>query len=112
MGQPGRRLLPELIALQGRIDDETYFTVFETMIEVTSIVLQCGVDSLRCDRIGTFQFLCRCPFAYEFNIPPLVLGCGGYTIKSWTYKTAMLVGAEMPDELPTTVKDPFFRDSQ
>lgn len=47
--------------LQDGIGDETYLTVFETMIEdtVTSIVLQYGVDSLRCDRIvGRIRLLC------------------------------------------------------
>ncbi|KAI6011159.1 hypothetical protein BKA83DRAFT_4067764, partial [Pisolithus microcarpus] len=52
----------------------------------------------------------------KFNVPLLVMGGGGYTIKNvsrcWTYETAVLVGAEIPDELPATVYDPFFRDSQ
>ncbi|KAI6004906.1 hypothetical protein EDD15DRAFT_2191650 [Pisolithus albus] len=52
----------------------------------------------------------------KLNVPLLVLGGDGCTIKNvsrcWTYETAALVGAEIPDELSATTYDPFFRDSQ
>ncbi|KAI6106382.1 hypothetical protein EDD16DRAFT_1899500 [Pisolithus croceorrhizus] len=116
------------VPLQDGIDDEMYLTVFKTVIEdtvtafrPTAIVLQCGADSLGCDRLGAFNLSIAAHgecvnFVRKFNVPLLVLGGGGYTIKNvsrcWTYETAVLVGAEIPDELPATVYDPFFRDSQ
>ena len=116
------------VPLQDGIDDEMYLTVFKTVIEdtvaafrPTSIVLQCGADSLGCDRLGAFNLSIAAHgecvnFVRKFNVPLLVLGGGGYTIKNvsrcWTYETAVLVGAEIPDELPVTVYDAFFRDSQ
>lgn len=116
------------VPLQDGIDDEMYLTIFKTVIEdtvtafrPTSIVLQCGADSLGCDRLGAFNLSIAAHgecvnFVRKFNVPLLVLGGGGYTIKNvsrcWTYETAVLVGATVPDELPTTVYDSFFRDSQ
>lgn len=116
------------VPLQDGIDDEMYLTVFKTVIEdavaafrPTAIVLQCGADSLGCDRLGAFNLSIaghgECVnFVRKFNVPLLVLGGGGYTIKNvsrcWAYETAVLVGAEIPDELPATVYDSFFRDSE
>ncbi|KAH7890088.1 hypothetical protein F5I97DRAFT_1802154 [Phlebopus sp. FC_14] len=116
------------VPLQDGIDDEMYLTVFKTVIEdavtsfrPTAIVLQCGADSLGCDRLGAFNLSIAAHgecvnFVRKFNVPLLVVGGGGYTIKNvsrcWTYETAVLVGADIPDELPATVYDSFFRDSQ
>lgn len=116
------------VPLQDGVDDEMYLTVFKTVVEdtvaafrPTAIVLQCGADSLGCDRLGAFNLSIaghgECVnFVRKFNVPLLVLGGGGYTIKNvsrcWTYETAVLVGAEIPDELPATVYDSFFRDSE
>ncbi|KAG9318054.1 hypothetical protein JVU11DRAFT_118 [Chiua virens] len=116
------------VPLQDGVDDEMYLTVFKTVIEdtvttfrPTAIVLQCGADSLGCDRLGAFNLSIAAHgecvnFVRKFNVPLLVLGGGGYTIKNvsrcWTYETAVLVGAEIPDELPATVYDSFFRDSE
>ena len=116
------------VPLQDGIDDEMYLTIFKTVVDDTvtsfrpsSIVLQCGADSLGCDRLGAFNLSIAAhgecvDFVRKFNVPLLVLGGGGYTIKNvsrcWTYETAVLVGATVPDELPTTVYDSFFRDSQ
>lgn len=116
------------VPLQDGIDDDMYLTIFKTVIEdtvtafrPTSIVLQCGADSLGCDRLGAFNLSIAAHgecvnFVRKFNVPLLVLGGGGYTIKNvsrcWTYETAVLVGAAIPDELPATVYDSFFHDSQ
>ncbi|KAJ8463540.1 hypothetical protein ONZ45_g17543 [Pleurotus djamor] len=115
------------VPLQDGIDDDMYLTVFKTVIEdvVTSfrpaaIVLQCGADSLGCDRLGAFNLSIAAHgecvnFVRKFNVPLLVVGGGGYTIKNvsrcWTYETSVLVGAAIPDELPATVYDSFFEDS-
>ncbi len=115
------------VPLQDGIDDDMYLTIFKTVIDdtvtafrPTSIVLQCGADSLGCDRLGAFNLSIAAHgecvnFVRKYNVPLLVLGGGGYTIKNvsrcWTYETSVLVGAEIPDELPETVYDPFFADS-
>ncbi|KAI6144011.1 hypothetical protein BKA82DRAFT_4179405 [Pisolithus tinctorius] len=97
------------VPLQDGVDDEMYLTVFKTVIEdtvtafrPTAIVLQCGADSLGCDRLGAFNLSIAAHgecvnFVRKFNVPLL---------------TAVLVGAEIPDELPATAYDPFFRDSE
>lgn len=116
------------VPLQDGITDEMYTTTFKTVIDdvVTSfrpsaIVLQCGADSLGCDRLGAFNLSIAAhgdcvDFVRAFNVPLLVLGGGGYNIKNvsrcWTYETSVLVGAEIPDELPQTIFDGFFADSQ
>jgi hypothetical protein len=116
------------VPLQDGIDDDMYLTIFKTVIDDTvtafrpsAIVLQCGADSLGCDRLGAFNLSIAAHgecvnFVRKYNVPLLILGGGGYTIKNvsrcWTYETAVLVGAAIPDELPATVYDAFFVDSQ
>ncbi|KAF9557197.1 hypothetical protein CPC08DRAFT_693545 [Agrocybe pediades] len=115
------------VPLLDGIDDDMYLTIFKTVIEDTvtsfrpsAIVLQCGADSLGCDRLGAFNLSIAAHgecvnFVRKFNVPLLVVGGGGYTIKNvsrcWTYETSVLVGAQIPDELPATVYDSFFADS-
>jgi histone deacetylase 3 len=115
------------VPLQDGIDDDMYLTIFKTVIDDTvtafrpsAIVLQCGADSLGCDRLGAFNLSIAAHgecvnFVRKYNVPLLVVGGGGYTIKNvsrcWTYETAVLVGAAIPDELPATVYDAFFQDS-
>ena len=115
------------VPLQDGIDDDMYLTIFKTVIDDTvtafrpsAIVLQCGADSLGCDRLGAFNLSIAAHgecvnFVRKYNVPLLIVGGGGYTIKNvsrcWTYETAVLVGAAIPDELPATVYDAFFEDS-
>uniref|UniRef100_UPI00358F3471 histone deacetylase 3 isoform X3 n=1 Tax=Myxine glutinosa TaxID=7769 RepID=UPI00358F3471 len=75
----------------------------------TCIVLQCGADSLGCDRLGCFNLSIKghgdcVSFVKSFNMPLLVLGGGGYTVKNvarcWTYETSMVVDEQISDELP------------
>ncbi|RDB26247.1 Histone deacetylase phd1 [Hypsizygus marmoreus] len=115
------------VPLQDGINDDMYLTIFKTVIDDTvtafrpsAIVLQCGADSLGCDRLGAFNLSIAAHgecvnFVRKFGVPLLVVGGGGYTIKNvsrcWTYETAVLVGATIPDELPATVYDSFFVDS-
>ncbi|KAF8510330.1 hypothetical protein JB92DRAFT_3119114 [Gautieria morchelliformis] len=112
------------VPLQDGIDDDSYLTLFKTVIEdtvtsfrPTSIVLQCGADSLGCDRLGAFNLSIAAHgdcvnFVRKFNLPLLILGGGGYTIhnvsRCWTYETSVLVGAAVPDDLPFTPYDSFF----
>ncbi|KAH9918342.1 uncharacterized protein BXZ73DRAFT_92199 [Epithele typhae] len=116
------------VPLKDGIDDDMYIHVFKSVINdavncfrPTAIVLQCGADSLGCDRLGAFQLSIAAHgecvnHIRKFNIPLLILGGGGYTIKNvsrcWTHETAVLVGAEIPDALPRTIYDRFFRETE
>ena len=45
-------------------------------------------------------------FMRSFNVPMLVLGGGGYTVRNvarcWTYETSLLVESDISNELPYT----------
>ncbi|KAK3694464.1 hypothetical protein B0T22DRAFT_71798 [Podospora appendiculata] len=102
--------------LRDGIDDIAYETVFEPIIEAVmkyyqpeAVVLQCGGDSLSGDRLGCFNLSMRghancVNFVRSFNLPTLVLGGGGYTMRNvartWAYETGRLVGVEMHPVLP------------
>jgi histone deacetylase 3 len=104
------------VPLQDGIDDNSYLGVFKPVIEScvenyqpNAIVLQCGADSLGCDRLGCFNLSLKghgecVKFVKGFNLPLLVLGGGGYTIKNvarcWTYETSVLLETEISNELP------------
>ena len=80
--------------------------VIDKIIEVfrpSAIVLQCGADSLSGDKLGclnlTMQGHASCvQYVRGKNIPLLLLGGGGYTVKNvartWTYETACALGIE------------------
>jgi histone deacetylase HOS2 len=114
------------VPLQDGIDNESYVSLFKTIMEPTIntfrpsvIVLQCGADSLGCDRLGAFNLSIAAHgecvrFIKAFNLPTLVLGGGGYTVKNvarcWTYETAVLLDKqhELSQFLPSTPYDSFF----
>ena len=43
-------------------------------------------------------------YVKSFNVPTLLLGGGGYTLRNvprcWTYETAVMLGADIQDEMP------------
>ncbi|CAF0705580.1 unnamed protein product [Brachionus calyciflorus] len=102
--------------LRDGIDDEVYQTIFEPVMtkvmeiyRPNAIVLQCGADSLTGDRLGCFNLTLkghgRCvEFMKSYNLPILLLGGGGYTIRNvaraWTNETAVALGVEISNELP------------
>eukprot|EP00053_Salpingoeca_punica_P005784 m.56532 g.56532 ORF g.56532 m.56532 type:complete len:431 (+) comp13395_c3_seq1:106-1398(+) len=102
--------------LHDGIDDDSFQSVFKPIIQhvmqwynPSAIVLQCGADSLGCDRLGCFNLSIQThgecvKFVKSFNLPLLVLGGGGYTIRNvarcWTHETAILLDKELPSELP------------
>jgi histone deacetylase 1/2 len=102
--------------LRDGIDDVTYKSIFEPVIQSVmdyyqpeAIVLQCGGDSLSGDRLGCFNLSMKghancVNFVKKFNMPTLVLGGGGYTMRNvartWAYETGVLVGQELPAMLP------------
>lgn len=105
------------IPLSDGIDDDSYTNLFREVIDATitafnpsAIVLQCGADSLGCDKLGAFNLSIAAHgdcvrFVKNFNLPLLVLGGGGYTIhnvsRCWTYETSVLVGTEISNDLPS-----------
>ncbi|KAI9905957.1 hypothetical protein PsorP6_014034 [Peronosclerospora sorghi] len=99
----------------------------------SAVVLQCGADSLTGDRLGCFNVTtrgsvgefsslwhcsCACAefvryylghgecvkFVKSFDLPMLVLGGGGYTIRNvsraWAYETSILLDEEVSNDIP------------
>eukprot|EP01128_Nolandella_sp_AFSM9_P007592 TRINITY_DN4213_c0_g1_i1.p1 TRINITY_DN4213_c0_g1~~TRINITY_DN4213_c0_g1_i1.p1 ORF type:complete len:364 (+),score=66.81 TRINITY_DN4213_c0_g1_i1:205-1296(+) len=102
--------------LRDGVDDESYASVFKPVINKiienyrpNAIVLQCGADSLTGDRLGCFNLTVKghamcVEYVKSFNLPLLVLGGGGYTVRNvaraWAYETAICLDTEIADELP------------
>jgi histone deacetylase 1/2 len=102
--------------LNDGMDDESFRGIFRPVIakvmevfQPGAVVLQCGADSLSGDRLGCFNLSIKghgdcVEFVRSFNIPMLVLGGGGYTLRNiprcWTYETSILAGQPIKDELP------------
>ena len=73
-----------------------------------AVVLQCGADSLAGDKLGCFNITMNghahsVQFLRSFNVPLILLGGGGYTVKNvartWTYETACALGVEKEIDL-------------
>jgi len=104
------------VPLRDGINDQAYTQLFCPIMQgvmshfkPTCIVMQCGADSLGCDRLGCFNLTIdghgECvKFMKSFNVPMMVLGGGGYTVRNvarcWTYETSIIVGQDVSDELP------------
>lgn len=104
------------VPLRDGIDDDSYIRLFKSIVEPvittyspTSIVLQCGADSLGCDRLGCFNLNISAhgacvAFVKSFGLPLLLLGGGGYTPRNvsrvWCYETSIATGTEVGGELP------------
>ncbi|KAG1669983.1 hypothetical protein FOA52_016244 [Chlamydomonas sp. UWO 241] len=104
------------VPLKDGMDDSSYKMVFEPvmakvmeMFQPGAIVMCCGADSLSGDRLGCFNLSMEghgacLEFLKKYNVPMLVLGGGGYTLRNvarcWTYETGRLMGVDLPDALP------------
>ncbi|GAA5850979.1 hypothetical protein JCM8547_009145 [Rhodosporidiobolus lusitaniae] len=102
--------------LKDGIDDESYRSVFKPVIQAImdhyrpgAVILQCGADSLASDKLGSFNLSmsghASCvAFMRTFNVPLIILGGGGYTIRNvartWAYETGVACGVEMDRDLP------------
>src|SRR5690554_4790550 len=102
--------------LRDGITDETYKHVFEPVISHVmeyyrpdAVVLQCGADSLSGDRLGCFNLSmhghANCvQFVKSFNLPTIMLGGGGYTMRNvsraWCFETGVMVGQKVGPQLP------------
>jgi histone deacetylase 1/2 len=118
IGVAGGKYYSVNFPLRDGIDDKSYKQLFEPVIgwvmeyyKPSAVVLQCGGDSLSGDRLGAFNLSMRghancVNFVKSFNLPTLILGGGGYTMRNvartWAYETGQLVGMEMASELPFT----------
>lgn len=104
------------IPLRDGIDDATYKSIFEPVVQKimdwyqpSAVVLQCGGDSLSGDRLGCFNLSMKghancVNFVKLFGIPMMVVGGGGYTMRNvsrtWTYESGLLNNVLLPLELP------------
>ncbi|OQE71307.1 hypothetical protein PENNAL_c0107G08861 [Penicillium nalgiovense] len=104
------------LPLRDGINDVSYNSIFEPVIKDVmewyrpeAVVLQCGGDSLSGDRLGCFNLSMRghancVNFIKSFNLPTLILGGGGYTMRNvartWAYETGILVGEGLGSDLP------------
>lgn len=102
--------------LRDGINDETYHTVFQPVIkhimewyQPGAVIIQCGGDSLSGDKLGCFNLSmfghAKCvDFVKSFNLPTMVVGGGGYTIRNvsrtWAFETALCAGVELGREIP------------
>lgn len=74
-----------------------------------AVILQCGADSLAEDRLGCFNLSMRghancVRFVKSFDVPVIVVGGGGYTIRNvartWAYETGIVAGEDLNAYLP------------
>ena len=104
------------VPLKTGITDDSYQKIFVPVMQKVmemyrpgALVLQCGADSLAGDRLGCFNLSERghseaVRHMLGYNLPTLVLGGGGYTIRNvarcWTAETAVVLGEQIADDLP------------
>jgi histone deacetylase 1/2 len=93
------------IPLKDGMDDECFRALFRPLIQKVmevyqpdAVVLQCGADSLSGDRLGCFNLSVKghadcLRFIRSFNVPLMILGGGGYTIRNvarcWCYEVSL-----------------------
>ncbi|KAL0584321.1 hypothetical protein ABG067_005822 [Albugo candida] len=98
------------------MDDEAFTNIFRSVIATImqhfapdAVLMQCGTDSLSGDRLGCFNLSVKghadcVAYVRSFNIPMLVVGGGGYTLRNvarcWCYETSVLTNVEIPDAMP------------
>ena len=98
------------------MDDISFEYIFKKTVESINekykpnvIVIQCGADGLSGDRLGCFNLSVAghgacVKYVKSLNLPLLVLGGGGYTLRNvprcWTYETGILLNKDLADEIP------------
>lgn len=104
------------VPLKEGMDDMSYEYIFTPIMQMvmdfykpSAVVLQCGADSLSGDRLGCFNLSTKghgkcVEFMKKFNLPLMILGGGGYTLRNvarlWAYETSILCEEELSSELP------------
>lgn len=99
----------EPVSLPAALDLDCYSSSIQVITRVlevfrpSAVILQCGADSLAGDKLGCFNLTMRghancVQFMRRQNIPLILLGGGGYTVKNvartWTFETACALGIE------------------
>merc|ERR1719151_163567 len=99
------------VPLKEGMDDVSYEYIFTPIMQMvmdfykpSAVVLQCGADSLSGDRLGCFNLSTKghgkcVEFMKRFNLPLMILGGGGYTLRNvarlWAYETSILCEEEL-----------------
>lgn len=99
------------VPLRDGMDDVSFHEMFRPIVtacvqyyQPSAIVLQCGADSLAGDRLGSWNLSMAghsdcVEFVKTFNLPLLLLGGGGYTIRNvsrtWAYETGLACGVHL-----------------
>lgn len=109
------------VPLNDGIEDADYIQLFKDVVSPCvetyrpgAIVLQCGADSLGCDRLGCFNLNVQAhgacvAYVKSFGLPLLVVGGGGYTprnvSRAWAHETSILIDAAdyIDPNIPETV---------
>jgi len=102
--------------LMDGIDDQSYQSIFKPIMKKImetfapgAVVLQCGADSLAGDRLGCFNLSLKghaacVEYMKSFNVPLLILGGGGYTVRNvarcWANETGVLLDEKLSEEIP------------
>eukprot|EP00922_Rhytidocystis_sp_ex-Travisia-forbesii_P050046 GHVS01074470.1.p1 GENE.GHVS01074470.1~~GHVS01074470.1.p1 ORF type:complete len:448 (+),score=16.40 GHVS01074470.1:130-1473(+) len=104
------------VPLHEGVDDDSFMYIFKKVITLVmqqydpeAIVIQCGADSLSGDRLGSFNMSLKghafaCDFLRKQNVPLLILGGGGYTLrnvpKCWANETGVLLNMKLDNAIP------------
>jgi len=104
------------VPLNAGMDDACYESIFRPVLtrvfetfQPTAVVLCCGADSLSGDRVGCWNLSIKghaavLDFVKTYNLPMMVLGGGGYTIRNvarcWTYETSRMLGVPISEDVP------------
>ncbi|KAG2487168.1 hypothetical protein HYH03_014150 [Edaphochlamys debaryana] len=111
------------VPLKDGMDDDSYKMLYEPIMQKVmdmyqpgAIVMCCGADSLSGDRLGCFNLSLEghsncLEFLAKFNVPMMILGGGGYTLRNvarcWCYETGRMMGIDLPDVLPERALEDF-----
>lgn len=116
VGHANGKLYAVNVPLGDGMDDDSYKMMFEPimakvmeMYQPGAVVICGGADSLSGDKLGCFNLSLQghsncIEYLAKYNIPMLVLGGGGYTMRNvsrcWCYETGKLLGIDLPDDIP------------
>ncbi|KAK0546748.1 hypothetical protein OC846_005143 [Tilletia horrida] len=116
IGMKGGKGYSVNVPFKDGITEEAYMDMFKPIMSHImewyrpgAVVLQCGADSLAGDKIGCFNLSIRghaacVEFMATYNVPLVILGGGGYTVRNvartWTYETGAVLGMELSPDLP------------
>jgi len=98
------------------MDDAAYESIFNPVVtkvmehfQPGAVVVCCGADSLSGDRVGCWNLSIRghaacLEYLKTVNVPLLLLGGGGYTVRNvarcWAYETGRLLNQPISDNVP------------